>query len=232
MAPDVPVPPARLTPPPAPRRNPATTVLERRFVHPGEPPPVGAPRPRRAPRDLWLRLTLYCTLLGAVLTMISAWMRAGQDHLAPVDAAGLASYHQILVPLLSLAAMAGVLMLERAAAAGMTIMLLATGLGLGGGAAWLLPGLLLACIWAARHHHAARVTLGFLLLLPGIAAGYYGILGSLSFLARVQVTGLPPSLSAPLTLTQALAPLELLPLALLGAWLLIARIKLPAPPGD
>ncbi|MGH9394584.1 MAG: hypothetical protein ACRD1E_10475, partial [Terriglobales bacterium] len=95
----------------------------------------------------------------------------------------------------------------------------------GGGGAWLLPGAVLGSIWAARRRLSAQLTLGYLLLIPGVAAAYFGLVGTLSYLSGISSRGLPPGLANPLDLGQALAPLELLPLALLGAWLL-----LPPPP--
>ncbi|HVA64474.1 MAG TPA: hypothetical protein VNF74_12170 [Terriglobales bacterium] len=190
----------------------------------GVPLPLRPARPAAAPpRDFWLRLALFATLLGAVLTILYAQVLARQDALAAVDPSGLASYHRILVPLLAITAVAGVLVLERAAALGMLLMLAGSGLALAGGGVWMLPGAFFGCVWAARHHSIARATLGFLLLLPGIAAGYYGLVSALSYASQIPVRSLPPSLSAPLTMAQALAPLQLLPLALLGAWLLVER---------
>jgi hypothetical protein len=55
-----------------------------------------------------------------------------------------------------------------------------------------------------------------------LAGGYYGVIGTLGWISQVPVEGLVPNLGQPLGLAQALAPLELLPLALLGAWLLVA----------
>lgn len=218
------------SPPPRPRGAAAAPLLQRNFPAAGAEAltgrPLAPPATSRAagpPRDAWLRLTLYCSLLGAVLTILYAWVLARQDALAALDASGLASYHQILVPLLAVGALAGVLILERAPTLGVLLMLLGTLLGLAGGAVWLLPGTFLACVWAARHDLPARLTLGFLLLLPGIAAGYYGLLGGLSFASQVPVADFLNALGAPLSLAQALAPLELLPLALLGAWLLVDR---------
>ena len=175
------------------------------------------------PRDGWLRLALFCTLLGAALTAIYAWVLARQAGSIPLDASGFNGYHHVLVPLLALLAVAGALMLERAAAFGMLLMLASTALALPGGAVWLLPGLAIACIWSVRQSTTARIALGFLLLLPGVASVFYGIFAILSFLTRVPLGLLPPSLSPPATAAQALAPLVLLPVALLGAWLLLTR---------
>jgi hypothetical protein len=199
--------------------------------NPPPPPLAGVPlalssgRPAPA-RGLWLRLTLFAMLLGAVLTILYAWVLAPAP-LPLEDAAGAGSLHGVLVPLMALAAVAGVLALERAAVLGVVLMLAGAGVSLAAGAAWLVPGALLGCIWAARRQPAARATLGFLLLLPGVAFGYYGLMGTLAYLSGLSVFGLPPGLAQPSTLTQALAPLELLPLAVLGAWLLVR----PLPPG-
>lgn len=213
-----------------PANPPGPEPLERVFVASadsltGVPLPLAPPRPAplAPPRHAWLRLTLFCALLGSVLTVVYAWLLARQDAGSPLDASGLASYHQVLVPLLAIAALGGALILERRPVAGMALLLLGTGLGLPGGAAWLLPAAVLGCVWAAQHDAPARIVLGFLLLLPGIASVYYGALAGLSYLSGVPVHILPPGLLAPADLLQALAPLQLLPVALLGAWLLVTR---------
>jgi len=191
---------------------------------PGAPDAFAERRTGPAPgRDLWLRMMLFATLAGAALTIFYARLLARQDALSLADASGLATYHGVLVPLLALAAVVGALVLERSPVRGMTLLLLGTGLGLPGGAVWLLPGAVLGCVWAARHQFAARATLGFLLLIPGVAAGYYGLLGWWSYSSTLPARGLPPGLANPISLRQALAPLEVLPLAILGAWLLLTR---------
>lgn len=176
------------------------------------------------PRDLWLRLILFCAFLGTILTVVYARLLARQDGPAGLNSPSLSSYHLVLVPLLALLALAGALWLERHPAWGMVCLVTGCGLGLPGGAIWLLPASLLACAWAAVRQAAARTVLGFLLLLPGIASGYYGALGGLSYISGIPVRGLPPGLLAPNSLGQALAPLELIPVALLGAWLLLTRV--------
>ncbi len=190
-------------------------------------PELAAHERRRAaaapPRDLWLRLTLFAALLGAVLTVLYAGMLARQDALAPVDAAGLASYHKVLVPLLALTAVLGALALERATVLGMVMLLAGCGLALAGGGIWLAPAMLLGCTWAARKNPAARLLLGLLLLAPSAAAIYYGLIGGLSFVTGLPAPGLPPQLADPITLAQALAPLQLLPVAWLGGWLIVSR---------
>ncbi|HVB40018.1 MAG TPA: hypothetical protein VNE83_03900 [Terriglobales bacterium] len=177
-------------------------------------PPATVVRPRasRAPRGFWLRLTLFATLLGAVLTLLYAWVWAP-------DGGGSG---RVLIAVLAAVTVAGVLLLDRAATTGLVLMVAATGVGLGSGTAWLAPGVVLAAVWAARRSRRARRLLGFLLLLPGIAGGYYGAVGTMGWISHVPVDGLVPNLGQPLGLAQALAPLELLPLALLGAWLLAA----------
>jgi hypothetical protein len=176
-----------------------------------------------APREAWLRVTLFAALLGAALTVVYAWVLARQDALAPVDASGLASYHKVLVPLLALTVVLGVLALERATVLGMVMLLAGCGLSLAGGGVWLVPAMLLGCTWAARKKTAARLLLGLLLLVPSAAAMYYGVIGGLSFLTGLPAPGLPPQLADPITLAQALAPLELLPVAWLGSWLIVSR---------
>lgn len=208
---------------------PPNPELERGLPTPGAagvPLPMAQPTPISAPRDFWLRVALFATLLGAVLTAVYAWVLARADTSAALDAAGFASFQYILVPLLALTALVGVLLLERSAVLGMILLLAGASLSLGGGGVWLLPGAVLGCIWAARHSPPAQITLGFLLLVPGIAAGYYGVIGTLSYLSQIPAQDAAPNLAAPLSLAQAMAPLELLPLAVLGAWLLVER---PAP---
>jgi hypothetical protein len=191
------------------------------------PPPLAGvplalhPLPAAPARGLWLRLTLFAMLLGAVLTILYAWVLAPPPLPLDAEAAGAGSLHGVLVPLMALAAVVGVLALERAAVLAVVLMLAGAGVSLAAGAAWLVPGALLGCIWAARRQPAARTTLGFLLLLPGVAFGYYGLMATLAYLSGQPVFGLPPGLAQPSSLAQALAPLELLPVALLGAWLLV-----------
>jgi hypothetical protein len=206
--------------------------LTRRFAPAGETAgaPLGgqamAARRRAeaaAPRAAWLRATLFAALLGAALTVVYAWVLARQDAMAPVDASGLASYHTVLVPLLALTAVLGALALERATVLGMVMLLAGCGLSLAGGGVWLVPAMLLGCIWAARTKPAARLLLGLLLLAPSAAAIYYGVIGGLSYVTGLPAPGLPPQLADPITLAQALAPLELLPVAWLGSWLIVSR---------
>ncbi|HXR98433.1 MAG TPA: hypothetical protein VN709_11390 [Terriglobales bacterium] len=194
-------------------------------VAPPSAPMIGVPMPLEraaapaaAARDGWLRVAVFCILLGALLTALNAWLvkSAGMS-----DAAGMAAYREVVVPLLAGMAVAGVLMLERAPTTGMLLCVFGALFSLAGDGIWLLPGTVCACIWAVRHKALARTMLGFLLLIPGIAAGYYGIVGTLAFVSGTDLPGLPPGLSAPLSLAQAVAPLELLPVAVLGAWLLI-----------
>lgn len=169
-----------------------------------------------------LRLTLFATLLGAVLTVLAAWMLARQNALQGGEPA-LANLYHVVVPLLAVVALAGALLLERIPVLGMLLLISGCGLGIAWGGIWLLPGTAVGTVWAARKRVAARFTLGFLLLIPGVAAGFYGAFGTLSYASAIPVGGLPPGLANPLSLRQALAPLELLPVAWLGAWLLLGR---------
>ncbi len=189
--------------------------------------PRTAPRPRRqaAGRDLWLRASIFAVLLGAVLTILYAWFLAPADAYSAATAVGVASFQRVLVPILAATALTGVLVLERAPVLGVVLMVLGTGLGWAGGAAWLLPGAVLGCFWAAHRHAGARATLGFLLLLPGVAAVYYALLAAIAYSSDLPVRGLPPQWAQPATLAQALQPLEWLPLALVGAWLLVRPLR-------
>ncbi|HEY8055668.1 MAG TPA: hypothetical protein VIE13_07135 [Terriglobales bacterium] len=193
----------------------------------GVPLPLAVPRPA-PPRGLWLRLTLFTMLLGAVLTILYAWVLAPPPLPLDGDAAA-GGLHGVLIPLMALLAIVGALVLERAAALGVLLMLAGAGVCLSGGAAWLVPGALLGCIWAARRQPAARTTLGLVLLIPGIAFGYYGLMSTVSFSTGLPVFGLPPGLAEPASLAQALAPLELLPIAVLGAWLLVRPLPQDPP---
>ncbi|MGH9413353.1 MAG: hypothetical protein ACRD0Y_06390 [Terriglobales bacterium] len=164
-------------------------------------------------------MTTFATLLGAVLTILYAWFLAQPDVLSVLTPSAFASFDRILVPLLAFTAVIGVLVLDRMATLGLVLLLAGTVFGLTGGTIWLLPGAVLGCIWAARHHRAARATLGFLLLVPGVAAVFYALLAALGVLSGLPASSLGPF--APRSLGQDLAPLEFLPLALLGAWLLV-----------
>src|SRR6185312_16395900 len=107
--PDSPLP----SPPALARKAPGLAHPERSFGL-GAPSPPAALPPTSPPgahrRDFGLRLALYAIVLGAVLTMVTAFVLARQDALVGVDAAGFATYHRVLVPLLAVAAIAGVLL--------------------------------------------------------------------------------------------------------------------------
>lgn len=178
------------------------------------------PRPPRPPRDGLLKITLFGVVLGAVLAVIYTFFLSSYTPLDQFLYLTADHYHRVLVPLLCMAAVAGVLVLERIPALGLSMILVATLLGLGGGTVYLLPGALLAAVWAARHNLMARLMLGFLLLVPGVIGVYYSLAAAISFYARQPLPGMPPSLNPPLTLSDALQPMRLLPIALIGAWLL------------
>lgn len=181
------------------------------------------PRPPRPPRDGLLKITLFGVVLGAVLAVIYTFFLSTYtplDHFLSLTAG---HYHRVLVPLLCAAAVIGVLILDRIPVLGLTMILVATLLGLSGGTVYLVPGALLASVWAARHNLTARMMLGFLLLVPGVIAVYYSLAACISFYARQPLPGMPPSLNPPLTLSDALQPMRLLPVALIGAWLLTGQ---------
>lgn len=177
----------------------------------------GAPRP---PRDGLLKITLFCVVLGAVLAVIYAFFLSSNTQLNESLHLSADHYHRVLVPLLCGVAVLGALILDRIAPLGLLMILLASLLGLGGGTMYLLPGTFLAAVWAARHSLTARLMLGFLLLVPGAIGVYYSLAAFISFYARQPLPGMPASLSPPLNLVDALQPMRLLPLALVGAWLL------------
>lgn len=193
--------------------EPELNPLERNFSIPAETStvPLAAVATVRAgggyPREFWLRVAMFTMLLGAVMTVLYAWFQAQPG--------------MPLAILLAAAAVAGVLLLERLAVLAVLLMLGAAALGLAAGAMWLAPGAVLGCIWAARRRAGARATLGFVLLVPSLAAVYFGLIGGIGFALGEPVHGLPPALAQPLTMAQALAPLEFFPLAVLGAWLLV-----------
>ncbi|MGH9417883.1 MAG: hypothetical protein ACRD01_14775 [Terriglobales bacterium] len=187
----------------------------------GAPPPAvealtGVPLalqpPKAAPRDFWLRLALLLSLLGAALSVFYAW--AWTQPAAPAAPA--------LMPVLALVTVAGALVLESWPVLGMLLLLGGSLPGLTVGSLWMAPGAACGCFWAARERRAARATLGLLLLLPGAAAIFFGVIGGLSYATGVPLHGLPGGLITPGSMLQALAPVELLPLAVAGAWLLVA----------
>lgn len=178
------------------------------------------PRPPRPPRDGLLKITLFGVVLGAVLAAIYTFFLSSYTPLDQFLYLTADHYHRVLVPLLCVAAVVGALLLERVPALGLAVILLTALLGLGGGTVYLLPGAFLASVWAARHNLTARLLLGFLLLVPGVIGVYYSLAAWISFYARQPLPGMPPSLNPPLTLSDALQPMRLLPLALIGAWLL------------
>ena len=198
-------------PPPPPPRSLGSPLLEGLTV----PAQTGPPH-----RDWLLRCTLFTGVLGATLAIVHAFFLGSFNELDSVLQIDAASYHQVLVPLLALAALAGALILERQPAGGMVLLLAGTLLGLFGGTLYLVPAALLGAAWAVRHSTAARLILGFLLLVPGILSVYYGVLAMLSWVGGDAMPGLPPGLDHPVSLHQAVLPFVLLPAALLGAWLL------------
>ncbi len=186
-------------------------LLEGLTVPPQAPPPH---------RDWLLRCTLFTGVLGATLAIVHAFFLGSFNDFDTVLQIDAATYHQVLVPLLALVALAGVLILERQPVGGIVLLWVGTLLGLFGGTLYLVPAAVLGAAWAVRHSTPARMLLGFLLLVPGILSVYYGVLALLSWVGGDAMPGLPPGLDHPISLHQALKPLLLLPLALLGAWLL------------
>lgn len=178
------------------------------------------PRPPQAPRDGLLNVTLFGIVLGAVLTVIYSIFLSSYNRFDEFLSLSADHYHHILVPAFCVTAVIGALLLDRIAALGLLLILVATLLGLAGGTVYLLPGAVLAAIWAARHDVTARLMLGFLLLVPGVIAVYYSLAALISYWARQPLPGMPVSLSPPLSLADALQPMRMLPSALLGAWLL------------
>lgn len=178
------------------------------------------PRPPRPPRDGLLKITLFGVVLGAVMAVIYTFFLSAYTPLDQFLYLSADRYHRVLVPILCAAAVVGALMLERIPPLGLSMVLVATLLGLAGGTVYLVPGALLAAVWAARHNLTARLLLGFLLLVPGVIGVYYSLAAFISFYARQPLPGMPPSLSPPLSMHDALQPMRLLPLALIGAWLL------------
>ncbi|MGH9467202.1 MAG: hypothetical protein ACRD1Y_07590 [Terriglobales bacterium] len=205
-------------------------VVERTFAL-----PLAAPRtpPAAEARGLLLRISVFAVLLGAVMTILYAWFLIPVSSLPTMGPAlGLASFERVLVPILAITAVIGVLIIERAAVFGVVLLLVGTALGLSGGSIWLVPGAVLACVWAGKNRAMARTALGFLLLVPGVAICYIGLLAGIDFLSQLPARGLPSSIwyASPQSLGQALLPLEFLPLALLGAWLLVRPPRAPSQP--
>lgn len=169
------------------------------------------------------RWTLFLTLLGALLTLAEAWFLAAPAPFALTLGIGAATWNQIVAPLLALVAIMGALLLERRPLGGMTCLLGAALVLLFSGGYALAPAAVLGCVWAQRRHAGARAALGFILLLPGIVAGYYGVAAMICFTSGEAMPGMPPSLNPPLSLARALTPFAFLPLALLGAWMLTGK---------
>lgn len=179
--------------------------------------PRSFPSPQR---DLLLRVTLFAAALGAILAAIYSMFLASYGPFDTNLGLPAATFHQVVVPVLALAAVAGALILERQPVGGMFLLLAGALLSVGGGAIYLLPAAVLGCIWAQRRRRSARSALGFILLIPGIVTVYYGLAALLSFAGGESMPGMPPSLDPPGSLGNALKPLLFLPVALLGAWLL------------
>lgn len=169
---------------------------------------------RRRRRDLRLqRLTLYCVILGAVITVLAPGL-AGADWSRVWPALGFGCL-----------ALAGALLLDRLPWLGMLAMLLAAGLSAQRGNFWIVPGSLLGAGVAAHRSRAALRLVGYLLLIPGIAALHLAAMASISLLSGLRMPGLPDALNPPLGWPAALQSLWLLPLALAGAWILTDKRK-------
>lgn len=179
-----------------------------------------APPPGR--RDWLLRLVLLAAILGAVLTVIEAALPvAGFGAGATVFGVSAAAYHQVLVPLLALVALAGALILDKQVLCGLLLLVGGALLALPGGA-YLAPAAALGAGWAAWRHAGARLAVGLVLLIPGAVAGYYGLAAAITLAGgRGGMPGLPPSLDPPLRWAQLALPLGMLAVAWLGAWLLL-----------
>ena len=188
------------------------------------PESCGLPlRRARGPRDLLLRMTIFGVALGAILVIFdSLFLRLYTLVTLPFDLSP-ALYHRVLVPLVCLVAVGGALALERAPAAGLLLIWPGVALAWLGAGWYLLPGAALATIWSVRRDPLARAAVGFLLLIPGVLAVYFSLAAALSLYAGEPFPGLPPGLDPPTNWTAALIPMRLLPAAILGAWLLLAR---------
>lgn len=185
------------------------------------------PPPRSAGRSQVLRITLFLAVLGGVLTAVYSLFLANYDPLGETLGLPATAFHQVIVPLLALAAVTGALIVERQPLFGMLLLLGAALLASSAGGVYLAPAAVLACYWAQRHHSGARMALGFILLIPGVVTVYYGLAALLVLATGQSMPGMPPSLDPPASLRGALLPFALLPAALLGAWLLADR-----PPAD
>lgn len=206
-------------PPPAPPRSGAAPL-------PVSPAPF---RQRPGRRGWLLRLVLLAAILGAVLTVIQTALPAS---VLPPDSAGTTvlgvpavAYHQVLLPLLALVALAGALILDKQTLGGLFLLLGGTILALPGGGTYLIPAAILGAAWAAWRHDAARTALGLVLLIPGVVAGYYGLAAAISLAGHGVMPGLPPSLDPPARWAQLAWPLGLLAAGWIGAWLLLEPVR-------
>ncbi len=179
--------------------------------------------PAAAGRDWLLRMILFSGALGTVLSLVYSRFLASFGPSDEIGRIPASSYHHVIVPLCSVAAAVGVLILEKQPGLGLFLTMVSVVTGIKGGTIYLLPALILCCIWAVRHSYSARVMLGFMLLIPGVAGTYFGVAELIVYYGGSPLQGLPLDWVPPANVWYAVEPFLLLPLALFGAWLLIAR---------
>ncbi len=187
------------------------------------PMPANAfePRPRR--RSLALAAALYLTGLGVALVLVNCYWLARYDPWQSWFSLPLGDYYHFVLPAAALLTLAGVIFLERQPLIGLLVAILGLLMGWPANGYFLLPGVMVAAVWAARRLRAARVAVGFILLVPGVTAIFYALESGLSARLGVGLPGAPEPLvrAAPASQLGVLA--AGLAVAWMGAWLLLAR---------
>ena len=178
-------------------------------------------RPRR--RSLALAAALYLTGLGVALALVNCFWVARYDPWQSWFTLPLGDYYHFVLPAAALLTLAGVIFLERQPLTGLLVAILGLLIGWPANGYFLLPGVTVAAIWAARRLHAARVAVGFILLVPGVTAIFYALESGLSARLGVGLPGAPEPLVRAALAGQLAVLAAGLGVAWLGAWLLLVR---------
>lgn len=182
-------------------------------------------RPRK--RSLVLAAALYLTGLGVALALVNCFWLARYDPWQSWFTLPLGDYYHFVLPGAALLTLGGVIFLEVQPLIGLLAAILGLLVGWPANGYFLLPGVTVAAIWAARRLQAARVAVGFILLVPGVTAIFSVLESGLSARLGVGLPGAPEPLVRATLASQLEVLTAGLAVAWLGAWLLLSRIWKP-----